>query len=81
MRVLWFLVYVLKYVLVAVVGGAVLGVIFPPVGGGLFLLLLIGGFVAAWTDSGERCRRHEQQGEIEGFDQALRSMQQELRQS
>ena len=80
MRFVWFLLYILKYVLVAVIAGAILGVIFPPLGAGLFLFLLLGGFFAAWNDAGEKSRIHEQQGEIEGFDQALRSLQNEMRQ-
>lgn len=80
MRFVWFLVYVLKYLLVAAIMGALVGWIFPSVGGWIFLLLLLGGFFAAWDDAGEKSRSHEQQGETEGFDQALRSIQQEMRQ-
>ncbi len=80
MYLLWFIPYLLKYILVAALVGGVVAVFFPPIGGGLFLLLLLGGVVAAWTDAKNKRRPHERQGEAEGFDQALRSVQHSFRQ-
>lgn len=80
MQLIWFLPYLVKYLILAVLLGGLIGLIFPPIGGVVFLLLLIGGVGAAWTDAGKRRQAHEQQGEAEGFDQALRSVQNSFRQ-
>lgn len=81
----WFFVYFMKYVFVSAVLGAIVGFFFPQAGLIVFGLFVLGGVVEAWKEAiaKRQIRRandrlYAARFEIEGFNQALKSMQRDV---
>ena len=79
-RVLWFPLYLIKNLFFAIWIGAIIGLLIPPVGIPLFLMLLLASMGASWEDAGAMAQWHEVQGESDGFDAALRLTKQNFSQ-
>jgi hypothetical protein len=81
LRLAWFCVYIFKYLLAGIFLGVILGMLFPPAGGILFLLCILGGFSAAWEDLMYRAGSSSASdiaAENEGFEEALRHARRNL---
>ncbi len=74
LKLFWFFLYIFKNMAVALIGALVVGVIFPPAGGIIFLLAIIGGLSNAWEEAGNKYLEHETQG----FDEALRKVRRNI---